>query len=291
MTNFSYPPSAMHFIENVLYVVSTPIGNLWDMTYRAVQVLHGVDMIFCEDTRTSAKVLGAFDIKTPTMAYHDYNGDIQRPKILSMLDSGASIALISDAGTPLINDPGYKLVQACVGSGYRVVPIPGVNAPITALMGAGLASDRFCFVGFIPNKDTAKRKFLQSLQADFGTIIAFESPHRLHDTLRVVSEVLPHADVVVARELTKKFEHFFRSKAVDITDIMLAHIPPKGECVILLRLPVSDGDTDVDTLLCDCLKTMSLKDAVDYVFSVASVPKKTVYQRALFLKHGDGDAV
>ncbi len=282
-----YPPmptSSPPRVESALYVVATPIGNLWDMSYRAVAMLQGVDVIFCEDTRTSATLLHAFQIHTKTVSYHDHNGHIQRPKILKMLQNGMSIALISDAGTPLINDPGYKLVHAVVQAGYKVVPIPGVSAPITALMAAGMPSDVFTYLGFLPHKSTAKRNFLKKLRPEQGTIIVFDTPRRLGDTLCILRQDMPDCMVVVAREMTKKFEHFTRLCARDITDDIIQSIPTKGECVLLLRYPEKNIDINIDALLVMHMREKSLKDAVHIVADISQMPKKTIYKHALQIK-------
>ncbi len=280
-------PLQVSTVENALYIVATPIGNLGDISYRAVAILQAVDVIFCEDTRTSAKLLRAFHIDTKTLSYHDHNGDVIRPKILQMLQDGKAIALISDAGTPLVNDPGYKLVDAAIQAAHKVIPVPGACAPLTALMAAGLPSDVFTYLGFLPHKSTAKRKVLNALTPQQGTVIVLDTPHRLGDTLRILQQDVPACQVVVARELTKKFEHFVRIQAQHISEHIIQQIPTKGECVLLLRLPPQPTDIDVDALLVQHLHRHSLKDAVNRVADISGVAKNTVYQRALQIKNQD----
>lgn len=280
------PPTDMPPISNALYIVATPIGNLWDITYRAVAVLSAVDVIFCEDTRTSAKLLSAFGISTKTLSYHDHNGKQQRPKILDMLNKGKSIALISDAGTPLINDPGYKLTDMIITQGHTVIPIPGVSAPLTALMGAGMPSDIFTYIGFLPSKTTAKKAIIQGFCHTQGTIITFDSPRRLPDTLRCIGDIHPTATVGIARELTKKFEQFARFKGADITDDIINSIPKKGECVVLIRLPKPHiVEFDIPHLLRTHMQHSTLKNAVQVVTDITGQPKKSIYKQALKIKN------
>lgn len=266
-----------------IYLVATPIGNRQDITFRAVHVLTHCDAIFCEDTRISRKLLSSFSISTKIYSYHEHNGEKMRPKIYSAVQEGKRIALICDAGTPLISDPGFKLVQGAIKRGMAVVPIPGVCAPVTALMAAGLCSDRFIFLGFLPRKILARETLFQGLTTAMGTVIFFERPNRLEDTLRCLVKAHPTADVVVARELTKKFEHFIRGTARDVLQNIGA-IPKKGEMVLLVCVKGDDHNMpDVDTLLLRALKVMRIRDAVAVVAPSTAMSKSDIYKRALRL--------
>ena len=269
-------------IQNALYIVATPIGNLSDISYRAVDVLGGVDLIACEDTRNSAKLLDNYNIATKTISYHDHNGEMTRPKILDALQNGKSVALISDAGSPLVNDPGYKLVNYISENGFNVIPIPGANSPITAIMGAGLPSDIFTFRGFLPTKKNALVNELKSLNDTMGTIIYFESPKRIRTTITELKNIHPNSDVVIARELTKKFEQFIRCYA---SDCDVEKIPEKGEFVLLINIPKAEyTDEQIDELILQSLKTMSVKDTAVAVALQTGKPKNQIYSRVIELE-------
>ena len=271
-------------ITNSLYIVATPIGNLSDITYRAVEVLKASDLIACEDTRNSSKLLDNYGIVTKTISYHDHNGEAVRPKILEALQSGKSVALISDAGSPLVNDPGYKLVNYITEHGFNVIPIPGANSPITAIMGAGLPSDIFTFRGFLPTKKTALVNELKSLNDTMGTIIYFESPKRIRTAITELKNIHPKSDVVIARELTKKFEQFIRDVAGEIN---VDEIPEKGEFVLLINIPKTEyTDEQVDELIIQSLKTMSVKDTAVAVALQTGKPKNQIYSRVIELEKG-----
>lgn len=219
----------------VLYLVSTPIGNLGDLTYRAVEILKQVDFIACEDTRHSQLLLSHYGIRKPLVSYFDHSEKKKAPAIIEKIKNGASGALISDAGTPGIADPGYRLVQSAIEEGIRIEPIPGASAVLSALSVSGLPTDRFIFEGFFPMKDGQKRKKLLELKNEERTVIFYESPHRILKTLEAISETLGDIQVVVARELTKKFEEVFRGKA----SAVLAHFKSKkilGEFVVLFNV-------------------------------------------------------
>lgn len=194
-----------------LYIVATPIGNLEDMTFRAVRILQAVDMIASEDTRHTGKLLQHFQIKTPQISYHEHNSNSRVPELLEYLQYGKAIALVSDAGMPGISDPGYELIKACIDNNITVVPIPGASAVITALSAAGLPTDRFIFDGFLPAKSQKRKEYLISLQGESRTLVFYESPHRLRDTLADLGEILGcDRSLVIARELTKLYEEFWR---------------------------------------------------------------------------------
>lgn len=220
-----------------LYVVATPIGNLGDMVPRAVETLQTVALIAAEDTRHSSRLLSHFDIKTPCIAYHDHSDEQRTEQLIARMHAGDSIALISDAGTPLVSDPGYRLVRSARQAGIQVVPIPGACAMIAALSAAGLPSDRFAFEGFLPAKQVARCTQLQNLAADPRTLIFYEAPHRILETLQDIAQVFgPEREVVMARELTKTFETIKGDKVADLADWVAADTnQQRGEIVLLVH--------------------------------------------------------
>ena len=220
-----------------LYVVATPIGNLGDMVPRAVETLQTVALIAAEDTRHSSRLLSHFDIKTPCVAYHDHSDEQRTEQLIARMHAGDSIALISDAGTPLVSDPGYRLVRTARQAGIQVVPIPGACAMIAALSAAGLPSDRFAFEGFLPAKQVARCTQLQSLAADPRTLIFYEAPHRILETLQDMAQVFgPEREVVMARELTKTFETIKGDKVADLAAWVAADTnQQRGEIVLLVH--------------------------------------------------------
>jgi len=223
-------------LESALYIVATPIGNLGDISFRAVEILKNVDMIAAEDTRHSARLMQHLDIGTPMMAYHDYSSDFQIDKIVSALGEGKSIALISDAGTPLISDPGFRLVRSLREQGFTVVPVPGACAVIAALSASGLPSDRFSFEGFSPAKSAARRAIYDNVKLDARTLIYYESPHRILDSLEDMLHVFgDERRIVLAREITKTYETFLDGCIGDVLDKLRADAnQQRGEMVILI---------------------------------------------------------
>jgi 16S rRNA (cytidine1402-2'-O)-methyltransferase len=219
--------------QGALYLVATPIGNLGDITYRAVHILQHVDVIAAEDTRTSSVLLNHYQIKTPMRSYHSYNIPRETPRLIEVLKSGRSVALISDAGTPGISDPGYHLVQACIQNNIRIIPVPGPSAIITALIASGLPSHRFVFEGFLPQKKGRKKR-IEQLAKEERTIILYESPHRILKTVREFYEQMGERPCVMARELTKKFEEFFRGTLGELLKYLESK-PIKGEIVLLVQ--------------------------------------------------------
>ncbi|MCB2102942.1 MAG: 16S rRNA (cytidine(1402)-2'-O)-methyltransferase [Rhodobacterales bacterium] len=277
--------------EPGLYLVATPIGNARDITLRALDVLAGVDRIACEDTRVTGKLLSIHGIGTPLMPYHDHNADAVRPRIIKALKSGESVALVSDAGTPLVSDPGHKLVAAAVAEGLPVTALPGASAVLTALQLAALPTDRFLFAGFPPNKAAARRRMLSELATAPATLVFLESPRRLADSLADMAAVLGDRPAAVGRELTKRFEEVRR----DALPALAAHYaqagPPKGEVTVCVGPPGDEGrapadDATVDALLAEALATARVRDAAADVAARTGRPRKDVYARALALKDG-----
>lgn len=271
--------------EPGLYVTATPIGNLADMTYRAVDILKAADLVLCEDTRQTAKLMSAYGIETPRAPYHEYNAAKVRPGIVRRLQEGAVIALVSDAGTPLISDPGYKLVREVRDAGLAVYPVPGANAAVAALSAAGAPSDRFFFAGFAPPKAGARLKMLESLAAIDATLVFYETAPRLADALHAMAAAFGSRRAAVARELTKLHEEFREGALADLAAAYAA-APTKGEIVILVFPPEARAAeaADIDAFLAAALRTMSVKEAAAAAADALSVPRKEAYARALALK-------
>lgn len=221
-------------MPGVLYVVATPIGNLEDITYRAVRVLGEVGLIACEDTRQTRKLLARYGIQTSAVSYHEHNEQARAVELVERMLAGASVALVSDAGTPLVSDPGYRIVAAAIAAGIRVEPIPGASALLSALAAAGLPTDAFQFAGFLPPKSSARRKTLESLKSFPATLVFYEAPHRILETLDDIDEIMGARPVVVARELTKLHEEFLRGSAREIREALAARASVKGEITLLI---------------------------------------------------------
>ncbi|WP_445635496.1 16S rRNA (cytidine(1402)-2'-O)-methyltransferase [Nostoc sp. DSM 114161] len=271
-----------------LYVVGTPIGNLEDMTFRAVRILQTVDIIAAEDTRHTGKLLQHFEIKTPQVSYHEHNRTSRIPELLQYLANDKAIALVSDAGMPGISDPGYELIKACIQAGITVVPIPGASAAITALSAAGLPTDRFVFEGFLPAKSQQRREHLESLQTEFRTLIFYESPHRLQDTLQDLSEILgSDRQIVLGRELTKLYEEFWRGTIAEA----IAHYnqrEPQGEYTLIVAgIPASQPQLTQEELKAELKQLISQgisrSQASRQLAKLTSLPRRQIYQLALSL--------
>src|ERR1700693_2634514 len=238
-----------------LYVVATPIGNLEDITYRAVRILKEVDLIACEDTRQTRKLLDHYGIEKPAVSYHEHNEAEREPELVARLLAGSAMALVSDAGTPLVSDPGYRLVRAAVENGVPVEPIPGPSAALAALAASGLPTDAFHFGGFLPVKPGQRVKALEAVKDSLATVIFYEAPHRILESLEAIEQVLGPRPVVVARELTKIHEEFLRGTAAEIHAQLAARSVVKGETTILIGQatapPVDDTPLDeaVDALV------------------------------------------
>lgn len=267
-----------------LYLVATPIGNLRDVTLRALDVLQASDVILCEDTRVSGKFLKAYGIKKPLKTYHDHSTEKDRAEILKILGEGKCVALISDAGMPLIADPGYKLVEAVRAQGLPVYAIPGANAPLMALQLSGLPSDAFSFHGFLPPKQKARQDALEALKGRKETLIFFETAPRLLKSLQDIAGVYGEINCVVARELTKKFEEVRSGSARDLISYFEDNTL-KGEIVLLIGPSEQDmSEDDIDAQLKKMLKEMSVKESVATLVDATGLPKKMIYNKALELK-------
>ena len=274
-----------------LTLVATPIGNLDDITLRAVSLLKGADLVACEDTRVTGKLLSLLGISAPLTPYHEHNADRARPALLAKMQEGQAVVLVSDAGLPLVSDPGYRLVRACIAAGIPVTSAPGASAALTALQLSGLPSDRFLFAGFLPSKDGPRRATLRELAAVPATLIFYESPHRLAGSLAVLAEMLPGREGAVARELTKLYEEVRRGSLADLAAHYQAAGEPKGEIVVVVGPPVAEAPSaeDLDQQLRRALAGMSARDAAAAVAVAIGLPKRQVYARALALA-AEGEA-
>ncbi len=275
--------------KGVLYIVATPIGNLEDITFRAIRVLKEVDLIAAEDTRHTRILLTAYDIHTPVTSLHEHNEKERSVVIVSKLEAGRNVAYVSDAGTPCISDPGYRLVDLAREQDIRVIPIPGPSAVITSLSVCGFPTDRFLFCGFLPPKENQRRKFLESIQHEENIVIFYESPARIAAVLNDVMDVLGDRQIVLARELTKMFEDIRRGRVSELLDQMSA-VKPKGEFTVILQGaipgPASISDDDIREKLTRFQETgvASLRDAVFAVVRETGQSKKRVYDIAVKMR-------
>lgn len=271
-----------------LYIVATPIGNLKDITIRALEVLAACDVIACEDTRVSRKLLSHYDIRTRLITYHEHNAEKQRPYLVNLLKEGKAIALISDAGTPLLSDPGYKLVADILEEGFDVIPVPGASAMLSALVGAGLPTDQIHFAGFLPTKAGARGTKLMALKDAPGTLVFYESPRRLDVVLKAMEEHLGgDRQAVVARELTKRFEEFTRGTLSHLVNHFNEIESPKGEAVILLG-PGAEKEMEAEDI--EALIRSGLEEGLHVKQLSAELAAKTgrkkneIYKMAQMLK-------
>ncbi len=271
--------------EPGLYLVATPIGHLADMTLRAIAVLAAADVVYCEDTRHSRVLLDHYGIRAPLDRYHEHNAAAERPRILARLAAGEIVALVSDAGTPLVSDPGYKLVVDAVAVGHRVVALPGASALLTALTASGLPTDAFHFAGFLPPKSAARRTRLEELARIPASLVLYEAPTRLAECLSDIAAVLGPRDTVVARELTKLNEEYRRGLPADLARAFEA-VPPRGEVALVIAPPSAAAATDDDirVRLATALATESVRDAARLVAEATGEPRGRVYDLALALK-------
>jgi 16S rRNA (cytidine1402-2'-O)-methyltransferase len=276
-----------------LHIVATPIGNLRDVTLRALETLAAADLIACEDTRVTARLLQHYGIRTPLTPYHDHNAAAARPRLLKALADGAAIALVSDAGTPLISDPGYKLVQAAREAGHAVTTVPGASSVLAALAVAGLPTDRFWFEGFLPSKQGTRRKRLAELARLPASLVMFESGPRLAAALDDLAQAFGPREAAICRELTKLHEEVRRGELPALARHYAGDAETRGEFVLVIGPapePQNAEAEDIDSLLREALDHGSVKDAVEQVADLTGEPRKSVYKRALALAKERDDA-
>lgn len=276
-----------------LHLVATPIGNLGDITVRALQTLAGVDIIACEDTRITRRLTERYGISATLKQYHEHNAEQARPAILSQLEQGASIALVSDAGTPLISDPGYKLVREVYAAGFDVFTLPGPSSVLAALTLAALPTDRFFFEGFLPSKQMARRTRLQELSQIDATLVMFESGHRIADMLADMALAMPERDAALCRELTKLHEEIRRASVRDLA-ATADELESRGEFVVVVAPPSAEenrlSDDAIDAMLGKAMASgASVKDAVAQVMQESGRPRREIYARALELSKQSRD--
>ncbi len=277
-----------------LYLVATPIGNLGDVTLRALETLAAASTIACEDSRVTRRLVDRYGIAASLVPYHDHNADVVRPKLLAQLDAGAAVALVSDAGTPLISDPGFKLVQAAQAAGHTVTAVPGASAVLAALTASGLPTDRFFFEGFLPPRPAARRERIDELSDVPGSLVFFEAGPRIAAMLGDLAGRLGNRPAAVCRELTKLHEEIRRDSLAGLAAAYRDGAETRGEFVVVVG-PPGKGESaeaaDLDSLLTAALATASLKDAVEAVATATGQKRRVVYQRALALpKRGDDAA-
>ncbi|MFI3242204.1 MAG: 16S rRNA (cytidine(1402)-2'-O)-methyltransferase [Alphaproteobacteria bacterium] len=268
-----------------LYIVATPIGNLKDITSRALETLEGVDVVACEDKRITKKLFSllGLNIKKTFINLCDYNESAESDKIINYIKKGVSVALVSDAGSPLISDPGYKLVKKCKDEGLYVTTIPGVSAVISALQLSGLPTDRFLFAGFVPNKEKGRVDFFEELKNVRATIVCYETANRILKTLNVIKDIFNQSQVCVAREITKMYEEAITNSP----EFLIEHFvnnEPKGEMVVIINQKEVENVVDIESLLRDELKTKSVKEAVAFLVKEYKLNKNEVYKKALEIK-------
>lgn len=278
-------------LEPGLYLVATPIGNLGDISLRALATLAAADLIACEDTRVTRKLTERYGIATPLTAYHEHNSDEALPKILARLDEGQAVALVSDAGTPLVSDPGYRLVRAAVEADHNVTTVPGASSALAALSLSGLPNDRFFFEGFLPPKQAARQKRIGELASIPATLIVFETGPRLGSSLADLAAGLGAREAAVCRELTKLHEEIRRAPLQTLAEHYAGDAETRGEIVIVIAPPPErqTADSDIDAMLREALARASVKDAVGEVASATGRARRDVYQRALELSKDQDD--
>ena len=284
---FALPsPGADADLPPGLHVVATPIGNLGDITLRALQVLAGADRIACEDTRITSRLLRHYGIDTPMTSHHEHNEIESAKSLVRAMLAGEAVALVSDAGTPLVSDPGYRLVQAAIESGIAVWPIPGPSAALAALAASGMPSSRFYFEGFLPAKAGARRQRLQALASVDATLIVFESPRRLGACLADMLALFGGSRrICIARELTKLHEEMIRGDLASLAERYASEVP-KGEVVLVLEPPAAETPSDPDGLLLELLADMSVSRAAAKAAELTGLSKRELYKRCLALSSG-----
>lgn len=276
-------------LEPALHLVATPIGNLGDITLRALETIAAADVLACEDTRVTRILLDRYGIRQKAVAYHEHNAEVAGPRLIEALGQGRSVALVSDAGTPLVSDPGFRLVRAAREAGFKVVPVPGPSAALAALTASGLPSDAFFFAGFLPAKDGERRGRLDELRAVPGTLVFFESPRRLAPSLGAMAEVLGDRPAAVCRELTKTFEEFRTGSLDELARHYGEAGAPKGEVVVCVGPPVEapHGEADIDRLLLSLAAEMGASKAAAEAARMSGGRKSDLYRRLLELRgHG-----
>ena len=271
-------------MAGTLYLVATPIGNLEDITYRAVRILGQAGLIACEDTRQTRKLLEHFGLRKPLISYHEHNEAARAPQLIKKLEGGSDVALVSDAGTPLVSDPGYALVNAALASGIPVVPVPGVSAVLTSLSASGLPSDSFHFVGFLPLKGSRRRQALDQIRDLETTVILYEAPHRILRTLDDLREALGDRPMVAAREMTKLHEEFLRGTAESIRKTLAGRPSVKGEFTIVIGKPGAPtrhehNPREIRAAVEGLVRQgQSKMEAIKSVARDLGTPKRTVYR-------------
>ncbi|MER2534871.1 MAG: 16S rRNA (cytidine(1402)-2'-O)-methyltransferase [Rhizobiaceae bacterium] len=278
-------------LEPALYLVATPIGNLGDITLRALETLAACDILACEDTRVTRVLLARYGIRQKPLAYHEHNAEEAGPKLIAALEARKSVALVSDAGTPLVSDPGFRLVDKALEAGIRVVPIPGASAVLAALTASGLPTDAFFFAGFLPVKSGQRKSRLEALKGVPGTLVFFESPRRLDGALADMEAVLGERAAAVGRELTKTFEEMRRGTLAELASHYAQADTPKGEIVICVAPPSQQAGEplDLDRMLLSLAEEMGASQAAAQAAKMTGQPKQALYRRLLELrqdKHG-----
>ncbi|MEG9862311.1 MAG: 16S rRNA (cytidine(1402)-2'-O)-methyltransferase [Parvularculales bacterium] len=285
-TGATLPFAAGKTLTAGLYVAATPIGNAGDITLRALEALKRADVILCEDTRITGRLLTRYGVTTPLKSYHDHNAQRVRPGIIAQLQEGAVIVLVSDAGTPLISDPGFRLVKEAQKASIKVMVLPGASAVLAGLAIAGLPTDRFFFGGFLPPRSAARRKALTQYKDIPATLVFFESPRRLAAALGDMAHVLGHREAAIGRELTKKFEEV-RRNTLDVLAADYKQTPPKGEVTVMIAPPdereIIDDDT-LDAHLAEAMQEHGLANAASQVAAETGMSRRVLYRRALALR-------
>lgn len=272
-------------MAGILYVIATPIGNLEDITLRALAILKQVDLIAAEDTRHTRILLAHYEIQTPLMSYHEHNEQSRAPLLIERLQRGENLALVTDAGTPAISDPGYRLIAGAIGAGIRIVPVPGPSALLAALSASGMPTDRFVFEGFLPSKRADRQKKLESLRDEPRTLVFYEAPHRLHDSLADMRRIFGEREIAVGRELTKLHEEFVRGSLDDV-NLELSGRELKGEITIVLRGASGRKEAPSEEQLCSDIDRLAkqgagIKQIAETLGDRYGLPKRQVYRLAL----------
>lgn len=272
-------------LKSGLYLVPTPIGNLRDLTFRALDTLAGVDLIVCEDTRVTGKLMKAFGLKKPMRVYNDHSTERDRAHIIKVIEDGEAVALVSDAGTPLVSDPGFKLVRQIIQDGHPVTALPGANALLPALQLSGLPTDAFSFVGFLPARSGPRKAILEKWHDMPGTLICFETGPRLEDSLKDIQKTLGDRPIAIARELTKLYEEVRRGKVSVLLETIQKDGPPKGEIVLVIGENKNEEmpSETIEGQLKAALKNLSVRDAAEMVATATGKPRKAIYMLALKL--------